>query len=160
MSGEPTWFEVSNLEVLDPAEDPLPIIELKTPGPGDSFSAVINSRKKLLTIAGVVLSPEFVYTLAPGTIIPDDKRYGIIFMNRRALEAATNMDGAFNDIVIKVTQGSNETKIMDRINTILAPYGGIDPKFCTNPIALTCPSSGDPFLADFSSTTTSWQAPA
>ncbi len=94
--------------------------------PGDSFSAVINSRKKQLIIAGIVLSPEFVYTLAPGTIIPDDKRYGIIFMNRRALEAATNMDGAFNDVIVKITPGSNETSIMDSIDTILAPYGGID----------------------------------
>ncbi len=73
-----------------------------------------------------MLSPEFVYTLAPGTIIPDDKHYGIIFMNRRALEAATNMDGAFNDVLVKVTPGNNETIIMDRIDTILAPYGGID----------------------------------
>ena len=94
--------------------------------PGDSFSAVINSRKKLLTIAGIVLSPEFVYSLAPGNIFPDDKRYGIIFMNRRALEAATNMDGAFNDLIVKITMGSNEAKIMDQINIILAPYGGID----------------------------------
>ena len=47
-------------------------------------------------------------------------------MNRRALEAATNMDGAFNDVLIKVTPGNNETIIMDRIDTILAPYGGID----------------------------------
>lgn len=94
--------------------------------PGDTFSAVINSRKKILTIAGIVLSPEFVYTLPPGNVFPDDKRYGIIFMNRRALEAATNMDGAFNDIIIKTTPGSNELHILDNINRILKPYGGYD----------------------------------
>ena len=93
---------------------------------GDHFSAVINSRKRQLTIAGIVLSPEFVYSLAPGSLFPDDKRFGILFMNRRALEATTNMDGAFNNLVIKTTPGTNEKLVMEQVNELLAPYGGID----------------------------------
>jgi len=94
--------------------------------PGDKFSAVINARKRELTIAGIVLSPEFVYSLAPGNIFPDDKRYGVLYMNRRALEAATNMDGAFNDLTVKLAPKANEEQIIARINTLLEPYGGRD----------------------------------
>jgi LDH2 family malate/lactate/ureidoglycolate dehydrogenase len=36
-----------------------------------------------------------------------------------------------------------------------APYGGIDAKFSTNPIALAFPTKGDPVLSDFSTTTIS-----
>jgi putative ABC transport system permease protein len=46
--------------------------------PGDSFHAIINGRKQLLTVAGIALSPEFVYTIRPGELLPDDKRYGVI----------------------------------------------------------------------------------
>jgi len=94
--------------------------------PGDTFKAVINSRKRTLVIAGIILSPEFVYSLAPGTLFPDDKRYGVLFTNRRALESATNMDGAFNDLLVKLSPGANEELVMDRINKLLAPYGGQD----------------------------------
>jgi LDH2 family malate/lactate/ureidoglycolate dehydrogenase len=36
-----------------------------------------------------------------------------------------------------------------------APYGGIDAKFSTNPIAMAFPTKGDPVLSDFSTTTIS-----
>ena len=36
-----------------------------------------------------------------------------------------------------------------------APYGGIDAKFSTNPIAMAFPTQGDPVVSDFSTTTIS-----
>ena len=36
-----------------------------------------------------------------------------------------------------------------------APYGGIDAKFSTNPLALAFPTGGDPVVSDFSTTTIS-----
>ena len=36
-----------------------------------------------------------------------------------------------------------------------APYGGIDAKFSTNPIAMAFPTKGDPVVSDFSTTTIS-----
>jgi len=36
-----------------------------------------------------------------------------------------------------------------------APFGGIDPRFSTNPMALAFPTDGDPVVADFSTTTMS-----
>jgi LDH2 family malate/lactate/ureidoglycolate dehydrogenase len=36
-----------------------------------------------------------------------------------------------------------------------APYGGIDAKFSTNPIAMAYPTKGDPVVSDFSTTTIS-----
>ena len=38
---------------------------------------------------GIALSPEYVYAMPPGGIIPDDRRFGVLWMSRRALEAAT-----------------------------------------------------------------------
>ena len=39
-----------------------------------------------------------------------------------------------------------------------APYGGIDPCFSTNPIAMAIPTGGDPVVADFSTATMSMGA--
>ena len=44
--------------------------------PGDQVRAVINGRLRRLTIVGVALSPEFIYSIRPGELVPDDKRFG------------------------------------------------------------------------------------
>lgn len=94
--------------------------------PGDGLRAVINGRQRTLKVRGIALSPEFVYTIGPGNIMPDDKRYGVLWMNRWALEAAVDMDGAFNDLVIGTLPGANAEVIQDEVNRLLAPYGGLD----------------------------------
>lgn len=92
--------------------------------PGDSFGAVINGRWKTLVIAGIALSPEFVLQVRPGGISPDFKRYGILWMSRRALGTAYTMDGAFNDVVLTLTPGANAEDVISRLDTVLDQYGG------------------------------------
>src|SRR6185436_8017447 len=42
---------------------------------GARVPAVLNGRLRHLTIVGVALSPEFVYSIRPGELVPDDKRF-------------------------------------------------------------------------------------
>ena len=92
---------------------------------GDTVDMVINGKKRTLKIVGVVLSPEYVYSMAPGAMIPDDKRFGIFWMSRRALEAAVDMDGAFNDVALQLSFGANVEDVKSELDRILAPYGGL-----------------------------------
>jgi len=45
-------------------------------GLGDRVPAVLNGRLRRLTIVGVALSPEFIYNIRPGELVPDDRRFG------------------------------------------------------------------------------------
>ncbi|NOZ32699.1 MAG: ABC transporter permease [Alphaproteobacteria bacterium] len=92
--------------------------------PGDTLSATIGGNKRTLAITGVVLSPEFIYSVAPGDIIPDDRRFGVIWMRYAAAAASYDMSGAFNAISVKLAAGANEIDVIDRIDAILDPYGG------------------------------------
>jgi putative ABC transport system permease protein len=92
---------------------------------GDRISMVMNGFKRQLQIVGVVLSPEYVYSIAPGALMPDDKRYGVFWMSRRALEAAVNMQGAFNDVSLKVGRNANRDNVMHELDRMLKPYGGL-----------------------------------
>ena len=92
---------------------------------GDRVSMVVNGHKRALKIVGVVLSPEYVYSLGPGQLFPDDKRFGVFWMNRRALEAAVDMDGAFNDVSLRTERGVNTEDIKQALDVILEPYGGL-----------------------------------
>ena len=91
---------------------------------GDKLRATINGRRKTLSIVGVALSPEYIYQIAPGAMFPDYLRYGIFWMARKPLANAYDMDGAFNDVALTLSEGTNEQDVIDRLDVILRPYGG------------------------------------
>jgi putative ABC transport system permease protein len=93
--------------------------------PGDEVSAVINGRRRDLSIVGLVLSPEYIYTIRPGEMIADDQLYGILWMGRRALAAAFNMEGGFNNVVLTVDHGASEDEVIQRLDRVIEPYGGL-----------------------------------
>ncbi len=91
--------------------------------PGDKINAIINGKRKALTIVGTALSPEFIYQLRPGSAFPDYQRYGILWMGRTALGNAYDMDGAFNNVVLSLTVDAREEDVIDRLDVLLDPYG-------------------------------------
>lgn len=92
---------------------------------GDKISATINGRRKALSIVGTALSPEYIYQIAPGAMFPDPLRYGILWIARRPLATAYDMEGAFNNITLTLSRGTNEQGVIDRLDDILKDYGGI-----------------------------------
>lgn len=94
--------------------------------PGDEIVAIINGHRRSLTIVGIVLSPEYVYQIQPGSLFPSGKRFGVLWMPRSALAAAYDMEGAFNDISFTFAAGAPPQSVLDRVDHVLAPYGGRD----------------------------------
>ena len=92
---------------------------------GDRIGAVINGRWKQLSIVGAGLSPEYIYEVGGGTIFPDNRRFGVLWMGERALEAAFNMDGAFNDLALTLSTGASQPDVIKRVDLLLARYGGL-----------------------------------
>lgn len=92
--------------------------------PGDRFSANLNGRKRTLTITGTALSPEYIYVLGPGAMLPDNRRFGILWMPRRALAAAFDLQGAFNDVSLALTRDGRAEEVIPALDQLLAPYGG------------------------------------
>ncbi|MBX3402250.1 MAG: ABC transporter permease [Phycisphaeraceae bacterium] len=92
--------------------------------PGFTFGAVINGRLERLAAVGFALSPEFIYSLRPGSFVPDDKRYGVMWMRRDQLAPSFDLDGAFNNLAVAISPNSNEAAIIDAIDHLTGPYGG------------------------------------
>jgi putative ABC transport system permease protein len=92
--------------------------------PGDNIHATINGKRRQLDIVGIALSPEYVYSIAPGAMMPDNRRYGVIWMGREALAAAFDMDGAFNDLTVSLLRNARPESVIQEVDTLLAPYGG------------------------------------
>jgi len=92
---------------------------------GDPILAIIRGRLTTLRVSGTVLSPEHIYQIAPTDLLPDYRRYGILWMNRRALASAYGMEGAFNNVVLGLEAGASEAEVIAHVDRILARYGGI-----------------------------------
>jgi len=93
--------------------------------PGDSLRAVINGRWRELAVVGIALSPEYVYAIGPGMLMPDDRRFGVLWLGREALQAAFDLDGAFNDVSLSLLRGTDPQAVVDRVDRLLERYGGI-----------------------------------
>ena len=102
-----------------------PFAEAHGLAPGDRIKAIMNGRKRTLHVVGIALSPEFVYALAPAALMPDDKRYGVLWMARKTLAAAYDLDGAFNDVSLSLLRGTSAEPVIDRLDNLLARYGGV-----------------------------------
>jgi len=91
---------------------------------GDRFAAIINGKWKTLTITGIALSPEFVLLMKPEAMSPDFKRYGVLWMSRKALSKAYDMDGAFNNVVLNLYPDAKLSDVLAQLDTIVEQYGG------------------------------------
>lgn len=112
-------------EGADEAAVSEPFAEAHDLAPGDSLTATINGQRIELRISGIALSPEYVYQISPGALFPDFERYAILWMREEPLAAMWDMESAFNDVVLTLERGANAEAVIDRLDLLLEPYGGI-----------------------------------
>ncbi|RWG77355.1 MAG: FtsX-like permease family protein [Mesorhizobium sp.] len=91
---------------------------------GSGFAAILNGRKRDLRIVGIALSPEYIYAVGPGDIMPDGRRFGVIWMSERTLASAYDLEDAFSSVSLKLLPGTSEREAMTRLDDLLDRYGG------------------------------------
>ncbi len=89
------------------------------------MQAVIHGKLKRLTVVGVGLSPEFIYEIGPGGLLPDSKSFGVFWMNRSSLAAATGMSGSFNSVTMLASGNAEVRDLLRKIDVLLEPFGGL-----------------------------------
>ncbi|WP_417477114.1 FtsX-like permease family protein [Maricaulis sp.] len=93
--------------------------------PGDTLTATMNGARRRFHIAGLAQSPEFLYSAAPGELVPDDARFAVIWMSEESLAAAYDVGGAFNEALIALDRGAEPRAVIAALDRLLEPYGGL-----------------------------------
>ena len=88
---------------------------------GSRFAAILNGRKRELVIVGTALSPEFIYTIAPGQTITDNRRFAIVWMSEKALAGAYNLDGAFSSVTLRLLRDASQPEVIRQLDALLDP---------------------------------------
>lgn len=91
--------------------------------PGSEVSVLLSGHRETLKVVGIGLSPDYVYATQGGAF-PDDRNFGVFWMDREYLASAYDMEGAFNDVAIRLAPHANARAVIDALDRELAPYGG------------------------------------
>ncbi len=93
--------------------------------PGDTLAMLLNGRRQEFRIAGIVLSPEYVFESRPGAALPDNRTYGIFWMPYKEVATAWDLYGAFNFVSVTLEPGAEEAPVIAALDALLRPYGGL-----------------------------------
>ena len=92
--------------------------------PGQKITILLNGRLERFQIAGIVLSPEFIFESRPGAALPDNRTYGIFWMPYTELARAFDLYGGFNSLSLTLAPGGSERAVIAQLDRLLTPYGG------------------------------------
>jgi putative ABC transport system permease protein len=57
-------------------------------------------------------------------MMPDNLRFAVLWTGREALAAAFDLEGAFNDVALRLGRGAREAEALAALDRLLARYGG------------------------------------
>lgn len=93
--------------------------------PGQWIHILLNNRRQELFIVGTAISSEFTYLLGPGTIVPDNRRFGVFYVKQTFAEEVFDFEGAANQVVglLSAETRLHPDNVLRRAETLLEPYG-------------------------------------
>jgi len=93
--------------------------------PGHRIRVLLNDRLQELIVVGTAIGSEFVFARAPGSMIPDKSGYVILFVEEEFAEEISNLEGAANQIVGRLTRRHQQSAavVLEQIERALEPFG-------------------------------------
>lgn len=91
---------------------------------GDYIYPIVNGNKVKLKVIGSVKSPEFIYALKDGSeLIPDNDKFGIIYVKDSFGQSILHFNGSINNISIELSNNANVEDAKDNIKRVLKNFG-------------------------------------
>lgn len=91
---------------------------------GEMVNIIAEGKNLSYKIVGVAIGAEFIYTLKPGSPLPDDKHFGILWGPYDRISKDFGFDRAFNSLVLRASLNSPLQQVIDDVDQGLASYGG------------------------------------
>ncbi|WP_372659572.1 FtsX-like permease family protein [Hydrogenophaga sp.] len=91
--------------------------------PGDTVHAILNGKRERIHLVGTAASPEYVFASQGGA--PDDQSFGIWWIDGTRMSQAFDMQGAFNQLALRLDAGVAVAPVLVQVDRLLEPYGGI-----------------------------------
>ncbi|MFM8574098.1 MAG: ABC transporter permease [Pirellula sp.] len=90
---------------------------------GDTVPANLEGKRENLIVVGIGLSPDSIYVVQPGMLLPNNRLYGVLWAPKEKLAAAFNMQGAVNQVALRLGHDANMADVKKQLDQLLEPYG-------------------------------------
>ncbi len=91
--------------------------------PGDTVHAILNGKRERIQIVGTAASPEYVFASQGGA--PDDTSFGIWWIDSTRMTQAFDMQGAFNQVSLRLDAGAPVAPVLAQVDRWLESYGAL-----------------------------------
>jgi len=92
---------------------------------GSPIRVLINGRQRQVRVSGTALSPDSIYALGHGALMPDDRRFGILWLPEDELAPTYDLEGAFNAVSLALARGTRAETVIAALDKMLDRYGGL-----------------------------------
>lgn len=93
--------------------------------PGDRVQAILNGQLQTVHLVGTVITPEYVLASRGGA--PEDKGFGVWWIDQERMAQVFDMQGAFNQAAFRVHDSADKAQVtaqlITQVDALLAPYG-------------------------------------
>lgn len=93
-------------------------------GVGSRFAVIMNGALREVSVTGIALSPDYIYAMMPGEVMPSEGSFGVLWVEQSLLASMYDLQGAFNTLSVKLMPGASAAPIIDEIDHVLGPFGG------------------------------------
>lgn len=91
---------------------------------GQTIEPIINGNRVKLRVVGTAKSPEYTYEIRDvSELVPDPKKFGLIYVKKSYLQSVTDFTGAVNDIAVLLNQGGDGKAVKEEMKQELRQYG-------------------------------------
>ncbi len=91
---------------------------------GSHFAVIMNGALRQVSITGIALSPDYIYAVMPGEVMPSEGQFGVLWVAQSTLAPLYDLQGAFNTLSVKLMSGASSATVIDEIDRVLEPFGG------------------------------------
>ncbi len=67
---------------------------------GEELQVTILGQRHDVTVAGIAISPEYLFQIREGAGVPDNRRFAVIWMRYADLSEFANLSGLYNDVLL------------------------------------------------------------
>lgn len=85
--------------------------------PGDRVNAILNGRLQKIHLVGTAVSPEYVFATRGGA--PDDRTFGIWWIDQERMARAFDMQGTFNQAALRLNSPDWQQTVMEQTDRLL-----------------------------------------
>lgn len=100
-----------------------PFAEANNLSVGDSLAILLNGSITSIRVVGTAISPEYLIIVSPGSLMLDNKRNGVIWMDEQALASTFDMKGAWNSALIQLSPNARLWAVIPSVDQSVAAYG-------------------------------------